>query len=83
MSRIATSAPPQEPATFIARALHRRLPERIEGAGTLYLWLQPGRAAARIVQALHDAGREHELLDAEEVARYRHHRPLGSGGDVW
>ena len=24
-----------------------------------------------------------KLLDAEEVARYRHHRPLGSGGDVW
>src|SRR5204862_7923686 len=53
LRRIVPSAPnPNEPATSIARALHRRLPERIQGAGTLYLWLRPGRTAARILRAL-------------------------------
>src|ERR1041384_2464872 len=63
LSRIPPSAPSQEPATFIARALHRRLPERIQGAGTLYLWLRPGRAAARIAAKLREASREHALIE--------------------
>lgn len=64
MYRVAPSNPSTDPATSIARALHRRLPERIQGAGTLYLWLRPGRGAARIVQALRGSGRAHALIGA-------------------
>jgi hypothetical protein len=45
LSRISPSAARPEPATSIARALNQRLPEKISGAGTLYLWL---RAVERI-----------------------------------
>ena len=63
MSRITPSAPP-EPANSIARALHQRLPERIRGAGTLYLWLRPGRIAGHATKCLRDAGRWHEFVDS-------------------
>jgi EAL domain-containing protein (putative c-di-GMP-specific phosphodiesterase class I) len=61
LSRISKSAPP-EPANSIARALHQRLPDRIRGAGSLYLWLRPGRPAARVLKSLRDAGRDHECV---------------------
>lgn len=60
MSRIASPVSP-EPATSIARALHQRLPDRIRGAGTLYLW--PRRSSARTLQALRAVGRAHEVID--------------------
>src|SRR5438270_7648685 len=63
LSRITPSAPP-EPANSIARALHQRLPERIRGAGTLYLWLRPGHIAAHATKRLRDAGRWHEFVDS-------------------
>jgi hypothetical protein len=44
--------------------LHRRLPERIRGAGTLYLWLRKGRSTLRATRALRGAGREHEMVDS-------------------
>ena len=62
LSRITPSAPP-EPSKSIARALHRRLPERICGAGTLYLWPRPGRASARVARGLADAARAHDLIE--------------------
>ena len=62
MSRITPSAPPN-PAKSIARALHQRLPERICGAGSLYLWPRPGRTAARATGALEGAARTHELIE--------------------
>src|SRR5205823_4588863 len=46
------------------RALHQRLPERIRGAGTLYLWLRPGRIAGHATKCLRDAGRWHEFVDS-------------------
>jgi hypothetical protein len=58
---------------LIARALHRRLPERIRGAGTPYLWLRKGRTALRVARKLTAVGREHEFIDA--CARI----PLGEG----
>lgn len=62
LSRGPPSDPPlREPATVIARALHRRLPERIQGAGTLYLWLRPG-PAARIVSRLRETARAHDSI---------------------
>jgi EAL domain-containing protein (putative c-di-GMP-specific phosphodiesterase class I) len=64
LSRVRSSAAPSEPETCIARALHRRLPERIRGAGTLYLWPRRGRTALRIARKLRAAGREHEFVDA-------------------
>ncbi|MFN2548536.1 MAG: EAL domain-containing protein, partial [Myxococcales bacterium] len=63
LSRIAPPALP-EPANSIARALHQRLPERIRGAGTLYLWPRPGRLTARATTCLREAGRWHELVDS-------------------
>ena len=72
LSRTRSTAP-LEPAPFIARALHRRLPERIRGAGTLYLWLRKGRTALRVARKLTAVGREHEFVDA--CARI----PLGEG----
>jgi EAL domain-containing protein (putative c-di-GMP-specific phosphodiesterase class I) len=63
LSRIPSSAPP-EPANSIARALHQRLPERIRGAGTLYLWPRPGRASARALQALREASRPHDWIES-------------------
>jgi len=47
LSRVRAAIPP-EPASFIARALHRRLPDRIRGAGTLYLWVRRGRTALKV-----------------------------------
>ena len=49
LSRVRAAIPP-EPASFIARALHRRLPDRIRGAGTLYLWLRRGRTALKVAR---------------------------------
>src|SRR5205823_2123370 len=72
LSRIRPSAPP-EPASAIARAQHRRLPDRIQGAGTLYLWLRRGRTALRVARRLTAIGWEHEFVDA--CARI----PLGNG----
>jgi len=72
LSRVRPSVPP-EPASFIARALNRRLPDRIRGAGTLYLWLRRGRTALRVARRLSATGREHEFIDA--CARI----PLGEG----
>jgi EAL domain-containing protein (putative c-di-GMP-specific phosphodiesterase class I) len=63
LSRVRSSAAP-EPASFIARALHRRLPDRIRGSGTLYLWLRRGRTALRVARRLNATGREHEFIDA-------------------
>jgi len=39
LGRISPSAARPEPATSITRAFNQRLPEKIRGAGTLYLWL--------------------------------------------
>ena len=64
MSRDTHPSALPEPANSIARALHQRLPERIRGAGTLYLWLRPGRSAARTTRCLRDAGRAHDAIDA-------------------
>ena len=61
LSRITPSAPP-EPAKSIARALHLRLPERLCGAGTLYLWPRPGRTSVRVLQALAKAFRVHQEI---------------------
>src|SRR3989442_14218036 len=72
LSRVRPSVPP-EPASFIARALNRRLPDRIRGAGTLYLWLRRGRTALRVAPRLSAKGREQEFIDA--FARI----PLGEG----
>ena len=72
LSRVRPSVP-SEPASFIARALNRRLPDRIRGAGTLYLWLRRGRTALRVARRLSANGREHEFIDA--CARI----PLGEG----
>src|SRR5947209_18882488 len=63
LSRVRPSVPP-EPASFIARALNRRLPDRIRGAGTLYLWLRRGRTVLRVARRLSATGREHEFIDA-------------------
>jgi EAL domain-containing protein (putative c-di-GMP-specific phosphodiesterase class I) len=49
------------------------LPERIRGAGTLYLWLRRGRTALRVARKLAATEREHEFVDA--CARI----PLGAG----
>lgn len=73
LSRLRSSAAPAQPETCIARALHRRLPEKIRGAGTLYLWLRRGRTALRVARKLRASGREHEFIDA--CARVR----LGEG----
>lgn len=72
LSRIRPSSSP-EPASCIARALHQRLPDRIRGAGTLYLWLRRGRTALRVARRLASAGWEHDFIDA--CARI----PLGNG----
>jgi EAL domain-containing protein (putative c-di-GMP-specific phosphodiesterase class I) len=69
----ARQSTPSEPASSIARALNRRLPERIRGAGTLYLWVRRGRTALRVARRLSATGREHEFIDA--CARI----PLGEG----
>ena len=61
------------PETCIARELHRRLPERIRGSGTLFLWLRRGRTALRVTRKLRASGREYEL--SEGCARIR----LGEG----
>jgi EAL domain-containing protein (putative c-di-GMP-specific phosphodiesterase class I) len=74
LSRVRAAIPP-EPASFIARALHRRLPDRIRGAGTLYLWLRRGRTALKVARKLTASGRTHEFIDT--CARI----PL-SAGDV-
>jgi EAL domain-containing protein (putative c-di-GMP-specific phosphodiesterase class I) len=67
-SAILRRAPPslkdEGPSSSIARALHRRLPERICGAGTLYLWLREGRSTLRAVRALRLAGRDYEMLES-------------------
>jgi hypothetical protein len=47
-----------------ARCSFRRLPERIRGAGTLYLWLREGRSTLRAVRALRLAGRDYEMLES-------------------
>ncbi|HZR08737.1 MAG TPA: EAL domain-containing protein [Myxococcales bacterium] len=73
MSRVRSSAAPSQPEACIARELHRRLPERIRGAGTLYLWPRKSRTAARLARNLRATGREHEFVD--ECARVR----LGEG----
>src|SRR5438034_4328981 len=57
----------------IVRALHQRLPDRIRGAGTLYLWLRRGRTALRVARRLASARWEHDFIDA--CARI----PLGNG----
>ena len=62
MGRITPSAPPN-PAKSIARALHQRLPDRICGKGTLYLWLRPDSSAGRAMKALGDASRAHDFID--------------------
>ena len=62
LSRTPPSAPP-EPARSIARALHQRLPDRICGAGTLYLWIRSGRATTRALKALGDSGRAHDIIE--------------------
>jgi len=62
LSRVRSST--AEPASFIARALHRRLPDRIRGAGTLYLWLRRGRTALRVARRLGATGREHDFIDS-------------------
>ena len=72
LSRVRAAIPP-EPATFIARALHRRLPDRIRGAGTLYLWLRRGRTALKVARKLTASARTHEFIDT--CARI----PLGAG----
>jgi len=72
LSRVRAAIPP-EPASFIARALHRRLPDRIRGAGTLYLWLRRGRTALKVARKLTASGRTHEFIDT--CARI----PLGAG----
>ena len=54
----------QEPASSIARALHQRLPDRIRGAGTLYLWLREGAVSARLLNALTRMQRPFELIDS-------------------
>jgi EAL domain-containing protein (putative c-di-GMP-specific phosphodiesterase class I) len=61
-------APPsikdEEHATSFARALHRRLPDRITGAGTLYLWLSEGRSTLRAARALRTAGRKYDMIES-------------------
>ena len=46
----------------LARALHQRLPARICGAGTLYLWLRSGRTAAKALTAL--GARAHDVIES-------------------
>lgn len=62
LSRIPPSAPISEPTTTIARVLHERLPERICGPGTLYLWPREGKSTGRALRALQAAGRSHEQI---------------------
>jgi hypothetical protein len=63
LSRVRSSAARPQPEACIARALHRRLPERIRGAGTLYLWVRRGRTALRVSRRLSASRREHDLVD--------------------
>ena len=57
MSLLRVPDPGKEPATFIARALHDRLPDLISGAGTLYVW-SPGA-----IRALKKSGRAFDWVD--------------------
>jgi EAL domain-containing protein (putative c-di-GMP-specific phosphodiesterase class I) len=61
--RLPSSDSFEAPSTSIARALHRRLPERIRGPGTLYLWPRSGRPAARAIEALESTKRPYELIE--------------------
>lgn len=54
---------PLEPSTVISRALHERLPERLRGSGTLFLWLREG-CIARVVRNLRKHGRRYFLADS-------------------
>jgi len=69
LSRISPSAARPEPATSIARALNQRLPEKISGAGTLYVWVRPGRTSAKAARALRKSRRAFEMV--ESCARIR------------
>jgi EAL domain-containing protein (putative c-di-GMP-specific phosphodiesterase class I) len=63
--RQAPPAPGIEPhPSSIARALHSRLPERIRGAGTLFLWLHGFRSGLRVDRALRLAGRRYDMFDS-------------------
>jgi EAL domain-containing protein (putative c-di-GMP-specific phosphodiesterase class I) len=64
LSRAPTTAALPEPASSIARTLHQRLPERIRGAGTLYLWLRSGLATSRALRALRRANFDHETVES-------------------
>ena len=57
MSHLRVPDPGKEPATFIARALHDRLPDLISGAGTLYVW-SPGA-----IRAMKKSGRAFDWVD--------------------
>jgi EAL domain-containing protein (putative c-di-GMP-specific phosphodiesterase class I) len=64
LTRHRAATPSTEPANFIARALHERLPERLQGDGLLFLWLREGRNAKRVVRALRTGGFRHELVES-------------------
>ena len=49
---------------MIARALHQRLPERLQGDGQLFLWMREGRHKNRVVRALCEGGFRHSLEES-------------------
>ena len=61
-----------EPSNIISRTLHERLPERLRGAGTLFVWLRE-LSSARVTKSLRKHARPHKL--AESCARI----PLAAG----
>ncbi len=57
------SARATEPTSVIARAVHDRLPERLRGAGTLYVWLRESCVAPALV-ALRKSRRAFDVVEA-------------------
>jgi len=63
---------------------HEVLVQRDERTGELVI-IEPYDMRGRVVAIVNDdpARPVVKALDAEELARMRHNRPLGSAGDVW
>jgi EAL domain-containing protein (putative c-di-GMP-specific phosphodiesterase class I) len=64
LNRANSIALSREPSRSISRALNSRLPERLRGPGTLFLWLRGGLTLARVLRGLDGAGWRYRQVDS-------------------